>query len=110
MPPTKNPLLSSHFTERPSTDRGKCPVLACNHCKWTRTNTKRAIEHFTEDDCPGNPFNDKDPSERPTKRQQNLQFGVATLSRSKKQKLYSAAALAIYMGARPFSLWDDPYK
>jgi hypothetical protein len=110
IPPTKN-TLSSHFTKRPSIDRGKCPipVLACKHCKWTGTNTKRAIEHFTEDDCPSSPFKEKDLSKRPAKRQQTLQFGIATLSRSKKQKLDSAAALAIYMGARPFSLWDDPY-
>ena len=48
-------------------------------------------------------------SERPAKRQQTLQLGVQSFSHAKKQKLDSAAALAVYMGVRPFALWEDTY-
>jgi hypothetical protein len=48
-------------------------------------------------------------SERPAKRQQTLQFGVQTISKTKKQKLDHAAAMAVYIGARPFALWENRY-
>jgi hypothetical protein len=38
-----------------------------------------------------------------------LQLGVPSLSNAKKQKLDRAAALAVYMGARPFALFDECY-
>jgi hypothetical protein len=103
MPPTKNPLLSQ-FTERPGPGNQKSLVLACKHCSWTGTNTHRAVNHI-ESDCLGYMHS----SERPAKRQQTLQLGVQSLSHAKKQKLDSAAALAVYMGARPFALWEDTY-
>jgi hypothetical protein len=75
-----------------------------------RQNTKRAIDHFGENDCPRDPSKASfRQSKRPVKRQQTLQLGVPTLSRAKKLKLDEAAALAVYMGARPFCLWDDFY-
>jgi len=100
MPPTKNPLLS-YFTERPASGSQKNPVLACKHCRWTGSNSHRAVKHL-EDECPGYIH-----SERPAKRQATLQLGVQTLSRAKKEKLDSAAAMAVYMGARPFALFEE---
>jgi hypothetical protein len=43
-------------------------------------------------------------SKQPAKRQQTLQFGVQAISKTKKQKLDHAAAMAVYIGARPFAL------
>jgi hypothetical protein len=100
MPPTKNPLLS-HFTERPASGSQKNPVLACNHCRWTGSNSHRAVKHL-EDECTG-----YTQSERPAKRQATLQLGVQTLSKAKKEKLDSAAAMAVYIGARPFALFEE---
>jgi hypothetical protein len=48
-------------------------------------------------------------SGRPAKRQQTLSLGVHSISKEKKDKLDSAAALAVYMSARPFRLWEDKY-
>jgi hypothetical protein len=46
-------------------------------------------------------------TERPAKRQATLQLGVQTLSQAKKEKLDSAAAMAVYIGARPFALFEE---
>jgi hypothetical protein len=48
-------------------------------------------------------------SDQLLKRQQTLQLRVQSILRAKKQKLDSAAALAVYMTARPFRLWEDKY-
>jgi hypothetical protein len=105
MPPTRNPLLEANFSERPGPAGSKYPILACNHCKWARTNTRRALEHLGN--CPG--YKPPELSVRPAKRQQTLQLGVQSIPHAKKQKLDSAAALAVYIGARPFRLWEDKY-
>jgi hypothetical protein len=73
MPPKKNPLLDLHFNESPSPTGGKYNVLGCKHCKWTGTNTRRALEHL--DNCDAYAAISKS-SKRPAKRQQTLQLGV----------------------------------
>jgi hypothetical protein len=72
---TKNPLLDIHFSERPSSDNGKYPILACKHCKWAKTNTRQALEHL--DVCLGYTKLSglSESSKRPVKRQQTLQLG-----------------------------------
>jgi hypothetical protein len=45
----------------------------------------------------------------PLKRQQTLQLRVQSIPRAKKQKLDSVAALAVYITARLFRLWEDKY-
>jgi len=110
MPVIKNPLLDIHFSELPGPDGAKYPILACKHCKWAKTNTHRALEHL--DVCSGyTKLLSERPgsSGQPAKRQQTLQLGVQSIPRVKKQKLDSAAALAVYMGPRPFRLWEDKY-
>jgi hypothetical protein len=109
MPKYKNPLLSTEFTQKLSIN-SKMLMLACKHCKWTGTNTTRTIEHFSEDDCPGDPA--KASSEQfgqLTKRQATLLLEVLTISQSKKQKLDSLAVQAVYIGTRLFCLWDNLY-
>jgi len=99
MPPSKNPLLTNNFNKGPS---GKYQV---QHCKRTRTNTRRALEHL--ENCAN--YAASRTVEQLAKRQATLQLGVQTISREKKQKLDSAAALAVYMSAKPFCLWEDKY-
>jgi hypothetical protein len=48
-------------------------------------------------------------SGRPSKMQQIIQLRVQSIPRAKKQKLDSAAALAVYMTARPIRFWEDKY-
>jgi hypothetical protein len=48
-------------------------------------------------------------SGRLAKRQQTLSLGVHSISKEKKDKLDSAAALAVYMSACLFRLWEDKY-
>jgi hypothetical protein len=105
MPPSKNPLLTNNFNEGPITTSSKYQVLHCKHCKWTRTNTHRALEHL--ENCAN--YAASKTIERLAKRQATLQLGVQTISREKKQTLDSAAALAVYMSAKPFCLWEDKY-
>jgi hypothetical protein len=81
-------------------------VLSCKHCKWTRTNTRQALEHL--DNCATYALISK-ANKRLAKRQVTLQLGVQTIPRAKKQKLDSAAALAVYISAKPFCLWEDKY-
>jgi hypothetical protein len=115
MPANKNPLLVRNFKEGPDPDGGKSEKFTCLHCKtYSRTNSSRALEHLKT--CQKyllsgalSSSSSTTPSERPTKRQQTFQLGVPTLSNAKKQKLDRAAALAVYMGARPFALFDDYY-
>jgi hypothetical protein len=113
MPAHKNPLLVHNFNQGPDPDGGKSEKYTCLHCKtYSRTNSNRALEHLktcqkyllSKDSSSSNT-----PFERPAKRQQTFQFGVPTLSNAKKQKLDREAALAVYMGARPFALFDDYY-
>jgi hypothetical protein len=110
MPRSKDPFLSANFTERLSEDGGKCSILACNYCQWTSTNPKRAQDHHK--DCKKR-LRTKQPLfgqlKRPEKRQQTLQLGILSLSKAKKQKLDSVAALAIYIGARLFALFDNQH-
>lgn len=106
MPATRNPIFSTDFTQHPATDGGKHPILACNYCKWTGTNTHRAVEHYSS--CKGNSkqaYPDQEAlPDRSGKRQQTLQLSVQSISRDKRQKLDLAAAKAVYMNARPFGL------
>jgi hypothetical protein len=112
MPAHRNPLLS-HFTERPRTRNAKYPILACKHCSWSRANSNQALKHL-EDNCTGRPlqpaaFGLGSRSEPSVLRQQLLQLGVRTLSQAKKQKLDFAAALAVYISAQPFALFECCY-
>jgi len=110
MPSHKNPLLLDNFTEIPG---AKYPILACNHCKWSQANPTRALKHLGPgpDQCPGyKKLHEKDEaSDRPPKRQQTLQFGIQTISKAKQEKLDSLTAMTVYVGARPFALWECPY-
>lgn len=105
MPPSKNPLLS-HFTERSSSGTAKRPVLSCKHCQWTGSNSHRAVKHLEDNECSG--YTHSLP-ERPAKRQQTLQLSVTSLTEAKKDKLNHLAAMAVYMGARPFALFEEPH-
>jgi hypothetical protein len=113
MPPPKNPLLVHNFIEAPDPDGGKCQRFTCIHCKNdVGANSHRALDHLKPGKCPvyKRPSSEASSSfERPAKRQQTLQLGVPTISKSKKQKLDRAASMAIYIGARPFALFDEPY-
>lgn len=105
MPAVKNPLIDLHFSERPGPDGAKYPILACKHCRWAKTNTCQALKHL--DVCLGYTkmlSEQAESSERPLKRQQTLQLKVQSIPRAKKQKLNSAAALAVYITACPFRL------
>jgi hypothetical protein len=105
MPAVKNPLINLYFSERPGPDGAKYPILACKHCKWAKTNTQQALTHL--DVCLGYTkmlSEQAKSSDQPLKRQQTLQLRVQSIPRAKKQKLDSAAALAVYITARPFCL------
>lgn len=112
MPAHKNPTLVHNFIESPDPDGGKSIRYACIHRKnYDLTNSNRALAHLKE--CPlylrKQANSVEEPLERPLKRQMTLQLGLPSLSNAKKQKLDQAAALAVYMGARPFALFDECY-
>ena len=83
MPALKNPLFTAHFSEGPSPTGRKCQVLNCKYCKWTGTNTRRALKHLNN--CATYTLISK-ANEPPAKRQATLQLGVQTILRAKKQK------------------------
>jgi hypothetical protein len=117
MPAHKNPVLLHNFIEARDPEGGKSEKYTCIHCKsYSCTNSKRAIEHLTKcpqyhQSLPTSLSNSlpNEPLEQPVKQQLTFQLEASTLSNIKKQKLDRAAALAIYMGAHPFTLFDDYY-
>jgi hypothetical protein len=104
MAPKENPLLNLHFDERPSPTSGKYKILGYKHCKWTSANTTQTLEHL--ENCTTYAAILK-ANEQLTKRQAILQLKVQTISREEKQKLDSAAALALYINPKPFRLCED---
>jgi hypothetical protein len=78
----KKPLLNLHSEESPSPTGGKYNVLCCKHCKWTITDTRRALELL--DNCDAYTVISKS-SNQPTKRQTTLQLGIQAIPRAKKQ-------------------------
>lgn len=105
MPARENPLISSQFTTGPGPQGKKTPYLTCKHCKWSNAkNVSRAIAHL--DSCDKYAARQGIFSEgRPAKRQHQLPS--LSLPAARKQRLDQLGAMAIYMGARPFQLFEE---
>ena len=107
MPPLPNALIGTEFTVSQGPDNMKSTFLICKHCpKYNRArNTSRALEHLQN--CPGYKAKQQEQASIDTvnpsqKRQRTLT--VPSFPILRKRKLDSMAAMAVYMGARPFRL------
>lgn len=110
MPAHPNPLLESEFSVSTGLGDKKSIYLTCKNCKgyYQAKNNSRALDHLRS--CSGYLAKQADTDNIDTasrKRQRTLT--VSTMPITRKRKLDSMAAMAIYMGARPFRLWEDIY-
>jgi hypothetical protein len=110
MPAHPNALIETEFVTSPGPDDKKSTYLICKHCTTYNKarNTHRAIEHLHN--CKGYQAKQQaniDSLNPSQKRQRTLT--VPSFPILRKRKLDSMAAMAVYMGARPFRLWEDSY-
>jgi hypothetical protein len=111
MPAPPNPLLESEFSVSTGPGAKKSVYLTCKNCSdfSQAKNNSRALDHLRI--CPGylakQAAGAKADDNGSRKRQRTLT--VSTMSLTRKRKLDSMAAMAVYMGARPFQLWEDAY-
>jgi flavoprotein len=105
MPAPPNPILGAKFSISISPGDKKSVYLTCRNCtsySQAKNNT-RALKHLRS--CLGclakQAITDKDETVS-QKRQRTLT--VTSMPISRKRKLDSMAAMAVFMGARPFRL------
>jgi hypothetical protein len=110
MPAPPNKLLESEFTLSVGPIGSKSMIQTCRNCTaYSKArNNSRALAHLHE--C--EQFKSKlqvanTDLNISQKRQRTLT--LPSLSTTRKRKLDSMAAMAIYMGARPFQLFEEPY-
>ena len=107
MPPLTNTLIETEFTVSQGPKNMKSTFLICKHCpKYNRArNTSRALEHLQN--CPRYKAKQQeqasiDSTTSSQKRQRTLT--VPSFPILRKRKLDSMAAMAVFIGARPFRL------
>ena len=111
MPSLPNKLLQAEFILSIGPNNTKSSLQTCKNCtSYAKAkNNTRALEHLLND-CPGYKAKQDQALENTNplqKRQRTLT--ISTLSTVRKRKLDSMAAMAVYMGARPFQLFDEAY-
>ena len=112
MPQQLNPFLESEFTQY-IRDRMKTQCLKCKHCTYDAVkNNFRALEHFAA--CKRyqetkRAREEANESDSPQKQQRTLATNLARMPAHLKKQLDVDGAMAVYMGARPFRLYEDQY-
>jgi hypothetical protein len=111
MPAPPNPLLESEFLVSTGPGDKKSVYLTCRNCTdfSQAKNNSRALDHLRI--CAGYLAKQaaRISTDDSTSRKRQRTLTVSTMPVTRKRKLDSMAAMAVYMGARPFQLWEDPY-
>lgn len=111
MPKPRNQLIETEFTLSIGLGNAKTPIQTCKNCtNYVKAkNNTRALDHLNE--CNG----------YMAKQQQALSNDISSLQKRqrtltlpslppiRKRKLDIMAAKAVYMGARPFQLYEEAY-
>lgn len=111
MPTPPNPLLESEFSVSTGPGDKKSVYLTYRNCTdfSQAKNNSRALDHlriytgYLAKQAAKSNIDDNTSH----KRQRTLT--VSTMPITRKRKLDSMAIMAVYMGARPFRMWEDPY-
>lgn len=112
MPITKTRALKTEFEYHQPAGR-KTMVATCRNCDHYEQaiSASRQLTHLLK--CPGYKGKERLVSSIPVigqKRRRTLEVASRKpLHTDKKHQFDNAAAMAIYMGGRPFSLFDEPY-
>ena len=111
MPQVRNPILEAEFILSIAIGNKKIPLQTCKNCsKYSKAkNNTRAIYHLLND-CEGYKLKQQaiDSDTNPTQKRQRT-LTIPSLSIERKRKLDLMAAKAIYIGARPFILYEEAY-
>ncbi|KAH8586875.1 hypothetical protein B0O99DRAFT_643280 [Bisporella sp. PMI_857] len=105
MPAPSNPLLESQFSVSVGPGDKKSVYLTCKNCTTysQAKNNSRALEHLRS--CSG--YLAKQISidtEEDSLRKRQRTIAVTSMPITRKRKLDSMAAMAVFIGARPFRL------
>jgi hypothetical protein len=112
MPPLPNKLLEAEFTLSIGSSNKKTLLQTCKNCtKYSKAkNNTRALDHLLE--C--EPYKSKQQAlalstdTDPLQKRQRI-LAIPSLPLIQKRKLDIMAAKAVYMGARPFQLYEEAY-
>jgi hypothetical protein len=110
MPAHTNPLLESEFLVSVGPGDKKSVYLTCKNCtSYSQAkNNSRALDHLRS--CQGYLLKKTITNEdENTSQKQQQTLTISSMPIIRKRKLDSMAAMAVYMGARPFCLWEDIY-
>jgi hypothetical protein len=108
MPQVPNKLLESEFILSVGSTGTKSMIQTCRNCTvYSKAkNNSRALIHLQN--CDGFKAKQSNSNTILSKKRQRT-LTVSSLSIVRKRKLDSMAAMAIFMGARPFQLYEEPY-
>ena len=111
MPAKPNPLLESEFSVSTGPTNRKSLWLTCKNCSnySAAKNNSRALDHLLECESYKAKKEALASVDDNTSRKRQRTLTVSSMPVSRKRKLDSMAAMAVYMGARPFRLWEDQY-
>ncbi|KAN0067832.1 hypothetical protein V8E54_014079 [Elaphomyces granulatus] len=104
-------VVWSHFTTLMAPDGKTCKEVKCRHCDWKAAqNTCRMAQHLEK--CVVYQSRIAEEKGGPTQQKLNLKqqpLRVRSISKEEQEKLEEKAGYAIYCGARPFSMFMEPY-
>jgi hypothetical protein len=111
MPQPLNQLLEAEFTISIGPSNKKTPLQTCKNCTayHKAKNNTRALNHLLNE-CEG--YRSKQqalPSDTSLSQKRQRTLTLPSLPLIRKRKLDAMAAKAIYIGARPFQLFEESY-